>query len=107
MGLYPYHSALVQPRHRPALMPLTNGQFWDASLDWSGLCPESYYMMQSATAIMAAEVGVMDVPHHDMESRAQVSFRMMLLTDFGKVADERLGGSLEISLPSSCSPAHL
>lgn len=73
MGLYPYHLALVQPWRRPTLMLLASGQFRDASLDWSGPFSESYYMMQSAEMIMAAEEGVMDMPHHNMESRAQVS----------------------------------
>ncbi|MFH1127895.1 MAG: glutamate synthase large subunit [Candidatus Omnitrophota bacterium] len=58
---YKYHSCLMEPWDGPAAIAFTDGHSVGAVLDRNGLRPARYIVTKNDYAIMASEVGVLDI----------------------------------------------
>ncbi|MBD3271404.1 MAG: glutamate synthase subunit alpha, partial [Elusimicrobia bacterium] len=69
---YHYHSTFMEPWDGPASIAFTDGERIGAVLDRNGLRPSRYIITTDDYAVMASEVGVLDIP----ASRIAVSGRL-------------------------------
>jgi glutamate synthase (NADPH/NADH) len=63
---YQWSGCAMEPWDGPALLTFTDGRYIGAILDRNGLRPSRYYHTVDGFVIMASEVGVLDVPHHNI-----------------------------------------
>lgn len=66
VDFYKYHSCLMEPWDGPAAMAFTDGTSIGALLDRNGLRPARYIVTKKNMVVMASEVGVLDIPPHDI-----------------------------------------
>lgn len=101
-AFYEYFSALMEPWDGPALISFTDGRYLGATLDRNGLRPGRFYITHSGRAIMASEVGVVDIPPEDVARKGRLNPGMMLLVDFDNhvvVDDEALKQQYSVARP--------
>ncbi|MDD4894076.1 MAG: glutamate synthase central domain-containing protein, partial [Candidatus Omnitrophica bacterium] len=60
-GFYKYHTCLTEPWDGPAAIAFTDGERIGAVLDRNGLRPARYIITKNGLAVMASEVGVLDI----------------------------------------------
>ncbi len=92
-AFYEYHSCLMEAWDGPASIAFTDGRVIGAVLDRNGLRPSRYYVTKDDRVIMASEVGVLDVPPHQVlqKGRLQPGRMFLIDTEQGRiVADEEL-----------------
>jgi len=63
---YKYHSCLMEPWDGPAAIAFTDGSSVGAVLDRNGLRPARYIITKNDLAVMASEVGVLDIKAEDI-----------------------------------------
>ncbi len=80
-AFYEYHSCLMEPWDGPASITFTDGLRIGAVLDRNGLRPSRYYVTKDGLVIMASEVGVLDIPPHDILSKGRLQPGRMFLVD--------------------------
>src|SRR5262245_44740405 len=76
-----YHSCLMEPWDGPASIAFTDGVRIGAVLDRHGLRPSRYYVTEDDLVIMAAEVGVLDVPPEKVLRKGRLQPGRMFLVD--------------------------
>ncbi|MFH1189589.1 MAG: glutamate synthase large subunit [Candidatus Omnitrophota bacterium] len=64
---YKYHACFMEPWDGPAAMAFTDGKKVGAMLDRNGLRPGRYIVTKDGFAVMASEVGVLDIDPADIE----------------------------------------
>src|SRR6201999_2493243 len=92
-AFYEYHSCLMEPWDGPASIAFTDGIRIGAVLDRNGLRPSRYYVTKDGLVIMASEVGVLDIPPGQVESKGRLQPGQMFLVDTEQgriIADEEL-----------------
>ena len=92
-AFYEYYSALQEPWDGPASISFTDGKYIGAVLDRNGLRPSRYYLTKDDRVVMSSEVGVLEVPPEQVESKGRLQPGMMFLVDFEEgriVADGEL-----------------
>ncbi|MDP2920971.1 MAG: glutamate synthase large subunit [Candidatus Omnitrophota bacterium] len=64
---YKYHACFMEPWDGPAAIAFTDGKGIGAVLDRNGLRPARYIVTKKGLAVMASEVGVLDIEPEDIE----------------------------------------
>src|SRR3989442_7599663 len=101
-AFYEYHASLMEPWDGPASIAFTDGTVIGAVLDRNGLRPSRSYWTKDDLAIIASEVGVLDVPPESLLVKERLHPGRIFLVDTGKgriVDDEEIKGELAGELP--------
>jgi glutamate synthase (ferredoxin) len=80
-AFYEYHSCLMEPWDGPASIAFTDGVRVGATLDRNGLRPARYYVTKDDLAVMASEVGVLDIPADRILEKGRLQPGRMFLVD--------------------------
>src|SRR5437667_12375313 len=80
-AFYEYHSCLMEPWDGPASMVFSDGVSIGAVLDRNGLRPSRYYVTKDGLVVMAAEVGVLDIPTENILLKGRLQPGKMLIID--------------------------
>ncbi|HZU35691.1 MAG TPA: glutamate synthase central domain-containing protein, partial [Gemmataceae bacterium] len=80
-AFYEYHACLMEPWDGPASIAFTDGVRIGAVLDRNGLRPSRYYVTKDGLVVMASEVGVLDIPAAQVESKGRLQPGRMFLVD--------------------------
>ena len=89
-AFYEYHACLMEPWDGPASIAFTDGTVIGAVLDRNGLRPSRYYVTKDGMVVMASEVGVLDIPPENVESKGRLEPGKMFLidTEQGRIIDD-------------------
>ena len=89
-AFYKYHSCLTEPWDGPAAIAFTDGARIGACLDRNGLRPARYIVTRKDFAVMASEVGVLDIPAKDIvkSGRLEPGKIFFIDTELGKIIDD-------------------
>ena len=90
-AFYEYHACLMEPWDGPASIAFTDGNVIGAVLDRNGLRPSRYYVTRDGMVVMASEVGVLDIPHEQVERKGRLEPGKMFLidTEQGRIIDDQ------------------
>jgi glutamate synthase (NADPH/NADH) large chain len=80
-AFYEFHSCLIEPWDGPASIAFTDGVRVGAVLDRNGLRPSRYYVTRDGLVVMASEVGVLDIPPHQVLTKGRLQPGRMFLVD--------------------------
>ncbi|MFA7240451.1 MAG: glutamate synthase large subunit [Sulfuricellaceae bacterium] len=88
-AFFEYHSALMEPWDGPAAVAFTDGRQIGVTLDRNGLRPARYLITDDDVALMASEMGVLDIPQHKIVKKWRIQPGKMFLIDLqaGRVVD--------------------
>jgi glutamate synthase (NADPH/NADH) large chain len=88
-AFYEYHAALMEPWDGPAAVAFTDGRQIGVTLDRNGLRPARYLITDDDVALMASEMGVLDIPQHKIVKKWRIQPGKMFLIDLqaGRVVD--------------------
>ncbi|MBK8814251.1 MAG: glutamate synthase large subunit [Methylococcaceae bacterium] len=89
-AFYEYNAALMEPWDGPAAVAFTDGRQIGATLDRNGLRPARYLVTDDDFVIMASEMGVIEVPQHNIIKKWRLQPGKMLLidTEQGRIIDD-------------------
>ncbi len=87
---YKYHACLMEPWDGPAAIAFSDGVRVGAVLDRNGLRPARYIITKTGLAVMASEVGVLDIAPKDILTSGRIEPGRMLFidTEIGKIIDD-------------------
>ncbi len=80
-NFYEYHAAIMEPWDGPAAIAFTDGIKIGAVLDRNGLRPGRYVVTKDGKAVLASEVGVLDITPENVLEKGRLSPGKMLLID--------------------------
>jgi len=80
-AFFEYHAAILEPWDGPAAISFTDGVRVGAALDRNGLRPARYVVTRSGFVVLASEIGVLDIPAHDVLEKGRLAPGKMLLVD--------------------------
>ncbi len=88
-AFFEYHAALMEPWDGPAAVAFTDGRQIGVTLDRNGLRPARYLITDDDVAVMASEMGVLDIPQHKIVKKWRIQPGKMFLIDLevGGVVD--------------------
>src|ERR687888_652351 len=101
-AFYEYHSCLMEPWDGPASIAFTDGVRVGATLDRNGLRPARYYVTKDDLAVMASEVGVLDITPERVKQKGRLQPGRMFLVDTAEkriVSDDELKGRIAREQP--------
>ncbi len=89
-AFYKYHTCLTEPWDGPAAIAFTDGARIGAVLDRNGLRPCRYIITKKGLAVMASEVGVLDIRPADilLSGRLEPGKVFFIDTKLGRVIDD-------------------
>ena len=89
-SFYHYHSALMEPWDGPAAVAFSDGTVIGAVLDRNGLRPARYWITDETVAILASEVGVVDIAADRVVKKGRLQPGKMFLVDTeqGRIIDD-------------------
>ena len=99
---YRYHASLMEPWDGPASIAFTDGRVIGAILDRNGLRPSRYWITDDGLAVMASEVGVIDIPQEKIVEKGRLQPGKMFLIDTMEgriVRDEEIKQRLAAAQP--------
>lgn len=82
-AFFEYHAAIMDPWDGPAALTFCDGTRMGACLDRNGLRPVRYIITRQGRMILASEVGVLDIPPHNVLEKGRLAPGRMLLVDTG------------------------
>jgi glutamate synthase domain-containing protein 2/glutamate synthase domain-containing protein 1/glutamate synthase domain-containing protein 3 len=87
---YKYHACFTEPWDGPAAVAFTDGKHVGAVLDRNGLRPARYIVTDDGRAIMASEVGVLDIDSAKIKSSGRLEPGKMLYidTETGRIVED-------------------
>jgi glutamate synthase domain-containing protein 2/glutamate synthase domain-containing protein 1/glutamate synthase domain-containing protein 3 len=87
---YKYHACMMEPWDGPAAIAFTDGTNIGAVLDRNGLRPARYIVTKSGLAVMASEVGVLDIKPDDILicGRLEPGKMFYIDTKSGRIVDD-------------------
>ncbi len=80
-AFYEYHAAIMEPWDGPAAMVFTDGRIVGGTLDRNGLRPCRYTITTDGLVVLASEVGVIDLPAEQVQSKGRLQPGRMFLVD--------------------------
>ena len=80
-AFYEYHAAVMEPWDGPASLCFSDGVKVGATLDRNGLRPARWVVTKGGMVVLASEVGVLDIPPHDVLQKGRLAPGKMLLVD--------------------------
>ena len=80
-AFYEYHAAIMEPWDGPAAMVFTDGRIVGGTLDRNGLRPCRYTVTTDGLVVLASEVGVIDFPPEQVQSKGRLQPGKMFLVD--------------------------
>jgi len=88
-AFFEYHAALMEPWDGPAAVAFTDGRQIGVTLDRNGLRPARYLITDDDVAVMASEMGVLDIPQHKIVKKWRIQPGKMFLIDLqaGRIVD--------------------
>ena len=88
---YHYHMCFMEPWDGPAAVAVTDGTRVGAILDRNGLRPARYLVTKNGLAVMASEVGVLDIPPEDIiqSGRLEPGKIFFINTERGRIISDR------------------
>jgi glutamate synthase (NADPH) large chain len=78
---YRYHACLMEPWDGPAAIAFSDGTHIGAVLDRNGLRPARYIVTKTGLAVMASEVGVLDISPRDIAYSGRLEPGKMFFID--------------------------
>src|SRR5690625_249473 len=89
-AFYQYHASLMEAWDGPASITFTDGTVIGAVLDRNGLRPSRIWVTDDGLGIMAAEVGVLDIPQDKVvtTTRLRPGRRFLVATSQGRIIDD-------------------
>ncbi len=87
---YQYHACFMEPWDGPAAIAFTDGLSIGAVLDRNGLRPARFILTKDNLALMASEVGVLDIPAEKIlfSGRLEPGKMLYIDTQKGKIIDD-------------------
>jgi len=92
-AFYEYHASLMEPWDGPAAIAFCDGVRIGAVLDRNGLRPGRFYLTADGLAVVASEVGVLDLPVAEVVQKGRLRPGQMFLVDTEKgriISDEEI-----------------
>ena len=80
-AFYEYHACLTEPWDGPAAVAFSDGRWVGAMLDRNGLRPARYLLTTDGLAVMASEVGVIDIAPERVAHQGQLGPGEMIAVD--------------------------
>ena len=80
-AFYQYHASLMEPWTAPPPWSSRTARSSGGTLDRNGLRPSRYVVTQDDLVVMASEVGVLDIPASEVESKGRLQPGRMFLVD--------------------------
>ncbi len=99
---YEYHSCLMEPWDGPAAIAFTDGRFIGGLLDRNGLRPCRYVITKDGKAVLASEVGVIDVLPENIKQNGRLLPGKVFLIDTAEgrvIEDEEIKDSFSQAAP--------
>ncbi len=89
-AFYEYHSFMMEPWDGPASIAFTDGRKVGAVLDRNGLRPSRYVVTKDGLVVMASEVGVVDEPASNIETKERLHPGKIFLVDLeeGRIIED-------------------
>lgn len=78
---YHYWATMMESWDGPAAILLSDGDLLGATLDRNGLRPSRYYITKDGMLILSSEVGVLDIPEENIETKSRLQPGRILLVD--------------------------
>ena len=78
---YHYWATMMEPWDGPAAILFSDGDVLGATLDRNGLRPSRYYITKDGMLILSSEVGVLDIPEENIETKSRLMPGRILLVD--------------------------
>jgi len=90
-AFYQHQSMITEPWDGPACVAFTDGTFIGAALDRNGLRPGRFWVTKDGLVIFASEVGVLEIPPHQVVRKGRLGPGRMLLLDLedGRLVEDR------------------
>ncbi len=80
-SFYEYHSAIMEPWDGPAAMVFSDGRMVGGTLDRNGLRPARYVITTDGLLVLASEVGVIEFPPEQIQTKGRLQPGRMFLVD--------------------------
>ena len=89
-AFYEYHAMLLEPWDGPAAVCFTDGTVAGAVLDRNGLRPARWWVTDEGLAVLASEVGVIDVAEEHIVAKGRVAPGQMFALDLesGRIIED-------------------
>ncbi len=78
---YHYWATMMESWDGPAAILFSDGDILGATLDRNGLRPSRYYITKDGMLILSSEVGVLDIPEENIETKSRLKPGRILLVD--------------------------
>ena len=78
---YHYWATMMESWDGPAAILFSDGDILGATLDRNGLRPSRYYITKDGMLILSSEVGVLDIPEENIETKSRLMPGKILLVD--------------------------
>ncbi|MCR5045884.1 MAG: glutamate synthase large subunit [Treponema sp.] len=78
---YHYWATMMEPWDGPAAILFSDGDLLGATLDRNGLRPSRYYITKDGMLILSSEVGVLDIPEENIQTKSRLQPGRILLVD--------------------------
>ncbi len=78
---YHYWATMMESWDGPAAILFSDGDILGATLDRNGLRPSRYYITKDGMLILSSEVGVLDIPEENIETKSRLQPGRILLVD--------------------------
>lgn len=90
-AFYEYHSILMEPWDGPAALLFSDGRYAGGMLDRNGLRPARYLVTKKGWALVASEVGVLDILPEEIQEKGRLQPSKILLidTETGKICRDQ------------------
>lgn len=90
-AFYEYHSILMEPWDGPAALLFSDGRYAGGMLDRNGLRPARYLVTKKGWALVASEVGVLDILPEEIQEKGRLQPGKILLidTETGKICRDQ------------------
>lgn len=101
-AFYEYHGSLIEPWDGPAAITFCDGTQVGVTVDRNGLRPARYIVTKDGLAMVASEVGVLDIKPEEVERKGKLKPGRMFLIDTKEgriIEDEEIKKTVCISKP--------